>query len=290
MHHVKSFFIAAYMAFLLLGLVWGVSLLLEFRLLWLGASVLATSMLQMAFFLRLFISPSARTGKLTLWLMASIALVLPAIWMMLGAHDLWGLAALVLLGVALPMLYVHWYSRFPKRDRSFLRVDQTLPALVLTNERGESIDTRTLTTTRAMWLFYRGNWCPLCMAQIREVAANYQALAQRGVAIYLVSPQPPEHTAELAEKFDVPMQFFIDQDNVAACALGILAEKGLPWGLQALGYDRDVPMPTVFITEAGGHVIYADLTDNYRLRPEPQDILAELDRWDGRRDPVSGML
>ncbi len=290
MHHVKSFFIAAYMAFLLLGLVWGVSLLLEFRLLWLGASVLATSMLQMAFFLRLFISPSARTGKLTLWLMASIALVLPAIWMMLGAHDLWGLAALVLLGVALPMLYVHWYSRFPKRDRSFLRVDQTLPALVLTNERGESIDTRTLTTTRAMWLFYRGNWCPLCMAQIREVAANYQALAQRGVAIYLVSPQPPEHTAELAKKFDVPMQFFIDQDNVAACALGILAEKGLPWGLQALGYDRDVPMPTVFITEAGGHVIYADLTDNYRLRPEPQDILAELDRWDGRRDPVSGML
>lgn len=287
MHRAKSLFIAAYMTLLVVGASWGGYTLLDAKYLLVGGSILATSMLQMAFFLRLFLMPTARTGSLSLWTLGSFMLAIPALWRMSEDHGLLGASAVALLGGGLPLLYVYWYSRFERRDTSRLRLGKELPAFVLTDEQGDPVYARALTKTRALWLFYRGNWCPLCMAQIREVAANYQALAQRGVAIYLVSPQPPEHTAELAKKFDVPMKFFIDKDNAAARVLGILAENGLPWGLQALGYDSDVPMPTVFITEAGGDLIYADLTDNYRLRPEPKDILDELDRWDGRRNPVS---
>jgi hypothetical protein len=44
------------------------------------------------------------------------------------------------------------------------------------------------------------------------------------------------------------------------------------------GYDSDVPRPTVFLTAAGGALMYYDLTDNYRIRPEPAEFLAVLDR------------
>ena len=51
---------------------------------------------------------------------------------------------------------------------------------------------------------------------------------------------------------------------------GILAANGLPLGMQALGYDSDVPMPTVFITAgrkasqfiaATGRTLVADFGD-----------------------------
>ena len=36
-------------------------------------------------------------------------------------------------------------------------------------------------------------------------------------------------------------------------------------------------MPTILITDAGGKLIFADLTDNYRVRPEPETFLKILD-------------
>ena len=48
--------------------------------------------------------------------------------------------------------------------------------------------------------------------------------------------------------------------------------------MQVLGFDSDVPMPTVFITAPGGRIVYSDLTDNYRIRPEPAEFMAALDR------------
>ncbi|MCG8612348.1 MAG: redoxin domain-containing protein, partial [Pseudomonadales bacterium] len=125
-------------------------------------------------------------------------------------------------------------------------------------------------------IFYRGNWCPLCMAQIKEVSAQYQQLADLGVAVALVSPQPHENTRNLAKKFSVPFKFLVDTENAAAKKLGIFAEDGTPKGLELLGYDSDTVMPTVIITDAQGNIIFADLTDNYRVRPEPDTFIQIL--------------
>ena len=57
--------------------------------------------------------------------------------------------------------------------------------------------------------------------------------------------------------------------------LGIKAQAGLPVGLEALGYVSDTVMPTVVITDASGVILFADLTDNYRVRPEP-DVFLEV--------------
>lgn len=161
--------------------------------------------------------------------------------------------------------------------QSPLAVGQPMPELVLFDLEGQALSTPALTQKTALWIFFRGNWCPLCMAQIREVADAYRQLQARGVEVYLISPQPQSHTLALAERFQAPMRFLRDADNQAAKRLGVLAKGGLPTGLQALGYDSDVPMPTVFITAPGGRVAYSDLTDNYRIRPEPSEFFKALD-------------
>ncbi len=172
--------------------------------------------------------------------------------------------------------YDYWYSSFGHRASESLKLGQILPEFDLKNVDGESISAAPLLEKPTIWIFYRGNWCPLCMAQIKELAAQYQQLQALGVRVALVSPQPHKFTVGLASKFDVAFDFLTDEGNLAARALGIAHDGGLPMGLQALGYDSETVMPTVIITDTGGRILWAHQTDNYRVRPEPDVYLQVL--------------
>ncbi len=176
------------------------------------------------------------------------------------------------------ILYLKWYSVFDKRESENLKVGQQLPDFSLKNSSKETVAASSFLGNPSIFLFYRGNWCPLCMAQIKEVAEQYQELEKRGVDTILVSPQPHKYTASLAKKFDVGFHFLVDENNEVATKLGIDAKNGIPAGFQVLGYDSDTAMPTVIITDKEGKIIFADLTDNYRVRPEPETFLKVLDQ------------
>lgn len=227
----------------------------------------------LAFFIWLFVgnvarAPLAPRAVLVMAALASIGLLLDG----RGCSEIWSwVGGVGLLGAA---LYEFWYSSFGERSSDILLEGKTLPALVFEQADGSVFETAGLHKPMVM-VFYRGNWCPLCMAQVREIAGQYQQLADKGVEVMLISPQPHTESAALADKFDAPMQFLVDKDNAMAEKLGIKAENGLPAGLQALGYDSDTVMPTVVITDAKGTILLADLTDNYRVRPEP-DVFMEV--------------
>ena len=173
-------------------------------------------------------------------------------------------------------LYLFWYSRYAGREGTELRPGKPLPEFTLEDEEGRKVNSRQFLGNPALFLFYRGNWCPLCMAQIKEIAAQYKQLADHGVQIVLISPQPHKHTQKLAQRFEVPFIYLVDAGNKVARQLKLLAQNGLPFGMQLLGYDSDTVMPTVVITDAEGKIIFADLTDNYRVRPEPETFMRVL--------------
>lgn len=276
MQHFKSLFISAYMGALAGGLAWGAWHLLETPNSLGNWGVVLASAAPLGFFARLFLSPVARTSA-TLPAVPALGLAGTALALFADGIGLnAGLAALN--GVLLTLAYTHWYSHLGERDQPALAVGQPMPDVTLQDLSGQRLNTAALTRQTALWIFYRGNWCPLCMAQIQEVATDYQRLQARGVAVHLISPQPPSHTRDLAERFAAPMNFLQDPGNDAARRLGVLAEGGLPTGLQALGYDSDVPLPTVLITAPGGRIVYSDLTTNYRIRPEPAAFIEALDR------------
>lgn len=277
MNLLKSLFLSSYLTAAIAGLVVAVIRLVDDGAdsPWLGTAIACAA--PAGFFIQIMLMPRARTSPNLLWVIAAgvVGTVLSAV----QAVALLTLPVLIsaVVGIAGSLAYVYWYSRFGAPQNDALQAGRMLPALTLI-EHGQPHSGDALTATPALWIFYRGNWCPLCMAQIREVAAQYRELARRGVAVHLVSPQPEANTVALAQRFDVPMRFFADPGNAAARTLGIVVEDGLPTGFQALGYDSDVPRPAVFISAAGGRILHVDLTDNYRLRPEPARYLAVLDR------------
>jgi len=174
-------------------------------------------------------------------------------------------------------LYVFWYSRFGKRSSDILEVGLNLPEFDLEDGAKNKVKSSSFKGTPTIFMFYRGNWCPICMAQIKELVQQYKALEERGAQIVLVSPQPHHFTKGLAKKFNVKFNFLVDVNNKVAKQLGIFHKNGLPAGMQVLGYDTDTVMPTLIITDKTGKILFVDLTDNYRVRPEPEVFLQILD-------------
>ncbi len=187
---------------------------------------------------------------------------------------------LAIVGLAGFLLYAYWYSSFKDRSSAGIKIGSPLPEVSLLDVQGNSLNTQHLTDRPAILIFYRGNWCPLCMAQVKELAERYREISAYGVRVALISPQPHSNTVGLAKKFDVDFDFLTDSENRAARILGINSDNGLPTGLQVLGYDSDTVMPTVIITGRDGAVIWVHETDNYRVRPDP-DVYLDVLRNNG---------
>ncbi len=116
------------------------------------------------------------------------------------------------------------------------------------------------------------------MAQIKEIVNQYKELEKRNADVLLISSQPHSFTENLAKKHQVPFHFLIDVKNKVAKKLHIIHENGLPFGFQLFGYETDVIMPTLIITDSTNKIIFADVTDNYRVRPEPSTFLKIIDK------------
>lgn len=180
---------------------------------------------------------------------------------------------LTVSGVLITLIYIYWYSDNGRQHNNSLDKGEFLPKFVLKDTDGNEISSECFVNKKSLIFFYRGNWCPLCMAQIDEVATQYQKFKDNGVDVIFIAPQSSKNTKRLANKFNLNFQFYIDEKNKAAKQLGILHEFGLPMGFQVLGYESHSVYPTIIASDDTGLIVYSDQTDNYRVRPEPEELL-----------------
>jgi peroxiredoxin len=279
MNAIKSTFVSLYMMMAVLVSVYAVQLLLATGdyLAWGGVLLVYVPFLIILSWLMIARNMARTSSRFPVLIVLGVTGVAASIWGYLQGGDQIA-PVLAIAGFVAFLAYDYWYSSFGRHHSGQLDVGQTLPAFDLRNTAGETISSASLTDKPTVWIFYRGNWCPLCMAQIKEVAAQYQQLEELGVRVALVSPQPHKFTVGLAKKFDVSFDFLTDDGNRAARALGIDHNFGVPMGMQVLGYDSETVLPTVIITEAGGQILWVDETDNYRVRPEPDVFLGIIKR------------
>jgi len=179
------------------------------------------------------------------------------------------------LGLVPTFVYVFWYSVLNRSVPTPLQVGANMPELDLRDGDGHAVIPSE--GKYGLYMFVRGNWCPLCMAQVKEIAAQYRELEARGVEVFLISRQRAANSRSLARRFDAPIRFCVDEEGNLARQLGIEHVGGVPFLMEPLGYEADSVMPTVVITDPARRVIFADLTDNYRVRPDPSTFLEVLD-------------
>ena len=193
-----------------------------------------------ALFGGVFLRPKARTTPDLIGAQALGAAGVLASLRFARRHPLaWALAA---AEVPAWLAYVRWYSRFGREPAPALAIGAELPADLPFVEHGRgAIAAAELRGKPTVFLFYRGNWCPLCMAQVGEIAERWREVEALGAQVALVSPQHEGHTRDLAAR-----------------------------------HEGDTVLPTLVVTDAAGRIVFADQTDNYRVRPTPDTVLAAL--------------
>jgi peroxiredoxin len=272
MNFIKSLFIALAPVVLISTAFNGYTLIANQNLL-MGLSLLLTSMPLLMFLAYILLFKSlARTGK-HLWPVQTPALLGVILCCLTVSAEFIPLLLFAGLSYLSTMLYIYWYSNNRRNVSQPLAEGNHLPSFVIHNHRGEVIDSTTQENHPMILMFTRGNWCPLCMAQIQEVADAYKMLEKAGVKVMIVASQPEKQTQNLAKKFAVPLQFLLDKNQQLGKQLGLIHHHGLPFGFQAMGHQSDQYYPTVIATDADGKIIYADQTSNYRVRPEPTELI-----------------
>ncbi|MBU2588849.1 MAG: peroxiredoxin family protein [Alphaproteobacteria bacterium] len=282
MNLLKSIFVTSYMmtAMALIGFAGWMIANGDYVLGWVGVLLTAAPFMMLLSYIMMFRTVARTSERFPMLSIAGFAGVALSGWCYtLGGPMLpVGLALLGWLGF---LAYAYWYSSYGGRQPSAkIKTGAPLPAFSLKSSTGATVTSAQLAEKPSVLVFFRGNWCPLCVAQVKELVARYRDLDAMGVRVAMISPQPHKNTEALAKKFDVPFDFLTDNGSKAARILGIAQNNGLPFGMQMLGYDSETVLPTVIITDAAGKVIWTHQTDNYRVRPEP-DVFLDVIRKQG---------
>ncbi|HEY3686022.1 MAG TPA: redoxin domain-containing protein [Streptosporangiaceae bacterium] len=112
-------------------------------------------------------------------------------------------------------------------------------------------------------LFYRGSWCPYCMAQLRAFQRASAAFAETGVKVVALSVDDAETTAETVAKhnLDFPVGHSADAHAVAA-ATGAFVNAD-PLYVQSSG----------FVLDPEGRVVVSVYSSGAIGRLVPDDVL-----------------
>lgn len=113
------------------------------------------------------------------------------------------------------------------------------------------------------------------MRSFQEQLNQFKA---RGVQIVAVSVDPPGVTSDHCRKQGYTYTFLSDEKLEAILRYDLLHQHGGPEG--------DIARPAEFLIDSTGTIRWVNVTEDYRVRARPEQVLALLDQF-GRK-PSSG--
>jgi peroxiredoxin len=170
-----------------------------------------------------------------------------------------------------------------------LPVGAKSPAFELHDQDGHPVSSATLLTNRLVLIFFRGRWCPFCVAQLEAMNQILPALAAAGAALAAISPQTVKQSYFMRDQHHLRFPLLSDPGNRAARQFRLTypvndEQKSIYQrsfvNLPLVNGDDswELPMPATYIVDRDGVVLYSSSNEDYTVRPEPGAILDFLTR------------
>ena len=186
------------------------------------------------------------------------------------------LALVIIIVVLAAIALIYWRFRNARKSiPDAIRRGQALPDFHATDENGDPVRSTELHGTAVVMIFVRGNWCPFCSSQVRDLSAHYKSIIDLGARLILVTPKPLETTRRVAEFFEVEFDFWLDADLAVARQLGLIQAAGVP-DEHRKEYGDDTVWPTSLVIDPSGEIRFTELSKTLIDRPNPETLLREL--------------
>jgi peroxiredoxin len=143
--------------------------------------------------------------------------------------------------------------------------------------------------------FFRGRWCPYCITELEGWRDLHAQLREMGVFFIAISPQTPRHNDFTLQQHALPFPILSDPGATVADQFGIaytvpqdhreyfrkilvnipFVNSGNMYKTAAESSWR-LPLPATFVISQAGTITFSEAHADFRVRPEPADVLAAL--------------
>ena len=177
---------------------------------------------------------------------------------------------------------------------SALPAGAVAPQFELADHNGKAVTLAALIASGpAVLMFFRGRWCPFCIAQLEAWNRLMPSVSRAGIAIAAISPMTQHQSFLTRDQHRLEFPLLTDAGNHVARKFGIAysvpEEQRLIYrrtfvNLPFVNGDEtwELPIPATFVIDRGGTVLYSSANADYTVRPEPLDVLAAVES--GRSD------
>ena len=171
---------------------------------------------------------------------------------------------------------------------NILPVGSKVPEFQLQDHDGKSVSSSDLLTKgRLVLCFIRGRWCPFCVGQMEAMNVILPEIEQTGATLAAISPQTVQQSFFMRDQHKLRFPLLSDTGNKVARQFGLTYpvpdEQRIVYrrafvNLPFVNGDEswELPIPVTYIIDRDGIVLFASANEDYRERPEPEEILRLL--------------
>ena len=169
-----------------------------------------------------------------------------------------------------------------------LPVGARIPSFQLPDQDGNPVSSDDLLSHGPLVIcFFRGRWCPFCVAQLEAMNSALPRIQQAGARLVAISPQTVKQSFFMHDQHHLRFPLLSDSHNQVARGFGLVypvpAEQkevysrtfvNLPFLNGEASWE--LAIPATYIADGQGTVVYASADPDYTRRPEPEELLAHL--------------
>ncbi len=120
--------------------------------------------------------------------------------------------------------------------------------------------------------FFRGFWCPYCVAELKELAGLADAFEALGVELVAVSSDTPAETERFAARRKWPIALVSDESLTGHRLYNVHHRRFAP----RRGPFRELAIPTTILIGADGRVLWYVQSRDHRVRPHADWVLGMI--------------
>lgn len=175
-------------------------------------------------------------------------------------------------------------------EQQILPVGSIAPQFSLPDSTGRMVDSADLLALGPVVVnFFRGRWCPYCLTELEAWHKLYPELRKRGALLAAISPQTVHQNDLLLQQHPFPFPVLSDPGLAVAERFRIVYsvpayhQKHYRSILVNIPFINDDPswrllLPATYLLRSDGSIAFAQAHADFRVRPEPEELLAVLDR------------
>ena len=169
-----------------------------------------------------------------------------------------------------------------------LFLNSKAPDFKLKDQTGKEVSLKNLRKLgQTVIIFYRGNWCPYCNRQLKNLQDSLSLITEKGASLVAITPEARGGIDSTIKKTKAGFSILYDSlgklENAYQVAFKVddkTISRYKMAGIDLLKNNQQkeatLPVPAVYIVNKEGTVTYRYFDENYKKRVSVAEILKNL--------------